>query len=150
MTFNAVLKFHVVFLTETVNDSKLRRNLLSLTTEHVGLQKLRGTVCWVTVDRLTIAEVDVSVCPPLKRRVIPLCFVLMDTCARQCVCVHELQSLVHCLHTGVTEVVVRSWRIESRNRIDSSRRRIPFATVAGDGSYNEELDLRWSVIACTG
>ncbi|KFD56718.1 hypothetical protein M513_02394, partial [Trichuris suis] len=37
----------------------------------------------VTVDRLTIAEVDVSVCPPVKRRVIPLRFVLMDTCARE-------------------------------------------------------------------
>ncbi|KFD50236.1 hypothetical protein M513_08864, partial [Trichuris suis] len=34
--------------------------------------------------------------------------------------------------------------MESRNRIDSSMPRIPFATVAGDGWYNEHLDLRWS------
>ncbi|KFD63337.1 hypothetical protein M514_07269 [Trichuris suis] len=33
--------------------------------------------------RLTIAEVDMSVCPPLKRRVVPLRFVVVDTCARQ-------------------------------------------------------------------
>ncbi|KFD66906.1 hypothetical protein M514_08864, partial [Trichuris suis] len=33
--------------------------------------------------------------------------------------------------------------MESRNRIDSSMPRIPFATVAGDGWYNEHLDLRW-------
>ncbi|KFD69408.1 hypothetical protein M514_07954 [Trichuris suis] len=37
--------------------------------------------------------------------------------------------------------------MESRNRIDSSRRRVPFANVAADGWYNEELDLRCSVIA---
>ncbi|KFD48936.1 hypothetical protein M514_10177, partial [Trichuris suis] len=40
---------------------------------------------------------------------------------------------------------VRRGQMESRNRIDSSRCRIPFATVAGDGWYNEQLDLRWSV-----
>ncbi|KFD45728.1 hypothetical protein M513_13387 [Trichuris suis] len=33
----------------------------------------------------------------------------------------------------MTKVVVRTWRMESRNRIDSSTRRITFATVAGDG-----------------
>ncbi|KFD72119.1 hypothetical protein M514_12485 [Trichuris suis] len=114
----------------------------------------------VTVDTFTIAELDVLVSPTLKRRVIPLRFVL-NTCAiqvelsafipvdrgtkRQCVCVYELQSLVDCVETGQAEVVVRSWRMESRNRIDSPRRRIRFATVAGDGRYNEELDLRWNL-----
>ncbi|KFD62497.1 hypothetical protein M514_25347 [Trichuris suis] len=95
----------------------------------------------------TIDELDVLVSPTLKRRAIPLRFVL-NTCAVQAellplfrlteglsvsVCLYELQSLVHCVETGQAEVVVRSWRMESRNRIDSARRRIRFATVAGDG-----------------
>ncbi|KFD60122.1 hypothetical protein M514_11381 [Trichuris suis] len=120
-----------------------------------------GLALSVTVDTFTIAELDVLVSPTLKRRVIPLRFVL-NTCAIQVellplfrlteglsisVCVYELQPLVHCVETGQAEVVVRSWRMESQNRIDSPRRRIRFATVAGDGWYNEDLDLRWSVIA---
>ncbi|KFD47684.1 hypothetical protein M513_11475 [Trichuris suis] len=44
--------------------------------KHVDL-----AVC-VTVGRLTIAKLDVPVSPRLKRRVIPLRFVL-NTCARQ-------------------------------------------------------------------
>ncbi|KFD46630.1 hypothetical protein M513_12485 [Trichuris suis] len=110
----------------------------------------------VTVDTFTIAELDVLVSPTLKRRVIPLRFVL-NTCAIQVellplfrlteglsvsVCVCDLQSLVHCVEIEQAEVVVRSWRMESRNRIDSPRRQIRFATVAGDGWYNEDLDLR--------
>ncbi|KFD47687.1 hypothetical protein M513_11478, partial [Trichuris suis] len=49
------------------------------------------------------------------------------------VCVYELQSLVHCVETELTKVVVRIWRMESRNRIDSSTRRITFPSVAGGG-----------------
>ncbi|KFD67374.1 hypothetical protein M514_20410, partial [Trichuris suis] len=47
-------------------------------------------------------------------------------CVGASVCVCELLSLVECLQTAVMEIVVRSWRMESPNRIDSSRRQTPF------------------------
>ncbi|KFD66280.1 hypothetical protein M514_21567 [Trichuris suis] len=39
---------------------------------------------------------------------------------------YELLSLVHCLQTALMAIVVRSWRMESPNRINSSSHRIPF------------------------
>ncbi|KFD50047.1 hypothetical protein M514_09007 [Trichuris suis] len=107
------------------------------------------------VDTFTIAELDVLASSTLKRRVIPLRFVL-NTCAIEVelmpsfrlteglsvsVCVSEVQSSVHCVETGQAKVVVRSWRTDSRNRVDCSRRRIPIAAVAGDGWYHEDLNL---------
>ncbi|KFD60357.1 hypothetical protein M514_27467, partial [Trichuris suis] len=61
----------------------------------------------------------------LNFALIPVDRVTKRECVCASVCVYELLSLVHCLQT-VMEIVVRSWRMESPNRIDSSRRRTPF------------------------